>query len=302
MNSSSLILEIDDFCVLKGEIVDKILLSSNSDIALLYLYMSRKKKSYNEKSALNDLNFSKTRLETCISELLSLNIITNKEPEKVQNTYFHEKTKYTVSELKTAKKDDNFAFVCDTTEKIFGKPLTDGYIKSLLYLYDGLKVLPEVIIELISYLKNNTNTLPTKTEIEREARVWVDFGVSSHAEAIDYIKSKYEEKPTITLMAEALQIVNRNLTKSEEHYIINFINLGFTPEVVEFCANGISEKNGRFSQKKLFNMLLSFKEKNLFSKEQIIATYPHLAKKQTKTTISDDSYEMEILNRMRGNS
>lgn len=300
MKTSSLILDIDDFCVLKGEIVDKILLSSNPDIALVYLYISRKKNDYNEKSALNELNFSKDRLNSCILELLSLNIIKQDDNKKTANAFFEPKPTYTISELKSAKTDEIFAFVCDNTEKVLGRPLTEGYIKTLLYIYDRLKLLPEVIIELISYLKSNQNTFPTKTEIEREAHKWNDIGINSHAQAIDYIKSKYDEKPAVALMAEALCIVNRNLTKTEEHYIINFINLGFSPEVVEFVANGIKDNNGRYSKKHLFNTLLLFKEKNLFTKEQIISDNPKFAKTSQAEALTDDSYEMQAINRRRG--
>lgn len=299
MKPSSLILDIEDFCVLKGDIVDKILLSSNADIALLYLYISRVKTNYSENTALNALNFSKERLEKAMLELLSLNIIKKPESENANN-FVIKKQSYTISELKNAKKDEVFAFVCETTEKVFGKPLTEGYIKSLLYVYDSLKLPAEVIVELVSYLKNNTNTLPTKSEIEREAHIWSDLGLLTHESATAYIKSKYDEKPAIKVMAEALSIVNRNLTAKEEHYIVNFIKLGFTPEVVEFCANGIKDQYGRFSQKSLFNLLLACKEKNLFSKEQILSAYPKLGFNKKSVNNNDHSFEMELINKRRG--
>lgn len=306
MGISSLILDIDDFLVMKGKIVDKILLSSNPDVALLYLYISRKKNEYSEKKALNELNFSKERLEIAMFELLSLNVFKSEEKQNEQKTYFEKKPTYTITELKTAKTDPVFVVVCESTEKILGKTLTESYMKTLLYLYDALKMSPEVIIELISYLKNNQNTSPTKTEIEREARVWQDIGINNHADAINYITTKYEQKPMISKMAEALSISGRAISKQEEHYIVNFIKLGYSPDVIEFLSTTIMDSNGKFSKKHLFNKVLQLKEKNLITKAEILSEYPNLDKSIKK---SDDNYtneyklepwELRALNRRKG--
>ncbi len=293
MSVSSLILDISDFCVLEGKIVDKILLSSNPDIALLYLYISRRKQNFTEQKALNELNFSKARYETALTELLSLNIIKPIANEQSQaKPYFEPKPKYSLTELKSAKKDTVFEVICDSSEKIFGVPLSEGYIKTFLYLYDALKMSAEVIIELISYLKNASKTIPTKSEIEREARIWVDLGIDTHNDAINYIMTKYEKRPLIQKMADALGI--KDIKKDDEHYIINFLDMGFSPETVEFVVGMIKDENGRFSKKRLLNKLISLKDKNLFSKEAIISEYPVLNKRKSFNNTSDELEDWEI--------
>ena len=214
MSVTELILNIDDFCVLKGDIVDKVLLSSNPDGALLYLYISRAKKSFDPKKAMKHLNFSKDRYDKTVYELISMQVL--KETKPVQNSInFTEKPKYSVLELRDARQDSRFSAVCQTAERILGKTLTEGYLRSLFYIYDQLKLPAEVIIELLVYLKDKSNSTPRRMDIEREAHLWIDMGIANHNDATNYITSKFAEKPIFDAMMSALKIYGRILSQSK---------------------------------------------------------------------------------------
>lgn len=278
MSVSDLILNTDDFCVLKGDLVDKILLSSNPDAALLYLYMSRAKKSFTQANAMKHLNFSKERYDLAVYELRTMQVVKDKNDKPKESIAFTDKPKYTVAELRDARSDKRFSAVCDTCESVLGKALTEGYLRTLLYIYDRLKLPAEVIVELLMYLKSKSTTVPRRMDIEREAHLWVDMGIATHNDASNYIASKFAEKPLFDAMMSALKIYGRDPQPIEERYILYFINYGFTADVVELAVERMNNSLGKFSFQYLNKILLSFKEKNLFTVEEIIANDPEYTK------------------------
>lgn len=277
MSVSSLILNTGDFCVLRGDIIDKILLSGNADAALLYLYMSRAKRKFEEKNAIKHLNFTKERYDRTVYELLSMQAI-EKQAEKQTSISYTEKPKYTVNELKTSRSDQNFDSVCQMAEGVLGKVLTDGYLRSLLYIYDSLNLPAEVIVELLVYLKEKSKTVPKRADIEREAHLWVDMGIATYTDATNYIASKYAEKPVFDAMMSALKIYGRDPQPIEERYILSFINYGFSPDVIEVSVDRMHNSIGKFSFQYLNKILLRLKEEKLFTIEQIVAKDPDFVK------------------------
>lgn len=275
MSISSLILDYEDFLVLRGEIIDKILLSSNPDAALLYLYISRAKKSFNPSKAMKHLGFTKERYDKTVYDLMCMQVLESKKEEKKQSIHYEEKPKYTTSALRAAREDVRFSAVCDTAESVLGKVLTDSYIKTLLYIYDRLKLPAEVIVELLVYLKDNKSEPPRRSDIEREARLWIDMGIATYTDATNYIASKYAEKPLFESMMQALKIYGRDPQPIEERYILSFINYGFTSDVVSLAVEKMFSSLGKFSFQYLNKILLSFKEQNLFTVDDILQKDPN---------------------------
>lgn len=297
MSVSSLILDYEDFLVLRGEIIDKILSASSPDCALLYLYISRQKKDFSPSKAVKDLGFTKERYEKTIFELTCIQVIAQekKEPQK-PSLYYEEKPKYTSSALRSAREDPKFSAVCDTAENMLGKTLTEGMFRSLLYIYDRLELPADVIIELLVYLKTNKKNNIRSTDIENEARLWVDMGVVTYADVTKYIENKYAQKPLIEAMMQALKIYDRELSATEERYITAFINYGFTSDVVALCAEKTIASLNKFSFQYLNKILLNLKEQRLFTVEQILASDPKFKDfKQQQATVQNQSIQENAL-------
>lgn len=305
MSVSELILNTDDYCVLKGDLVDKILLSSNPDAALLYLYMSRAKKSFAPANAMKHLNFSKDRYDHAVYDLMTMQVVKEKNKDVAKATVFTEKPKYTNAQLREARVDKRFNAVCDFCETILEKPLTAGYLKSLLYIYDRLKLPAEVIIELLTYLKSKSLNAPRVLDIEREAHDWLDMGIATHVDATNYISSKYAQKTLISDILPMLNIENREILPSEEKHLINFINYGFTPDVINLAIERMNNQIEQFSFKYLNGILMSFREKNLFTVAEILEKDPEFTK-NTKNIVPKvertgdlEPWEIEIINDFR---
>lgn len=269
MSISKLILDSNDFCVLKGDIVDKILISASPDVAILYLYMTRNLKNISEKEIMKNLNFSKERYDLAIYDLLSMQILKREEDDEVKPISSIKKPNYTIAEINEARKDDKFEAVCMSLEQTINKRITSGYIKTLLYLYNALKLPAEVIIELLAYLKSKSDTIPTSKDIEREAISWVDMGIATHIEATNYIASKLLEKPLVEDMMQALNKFDRKPQANEEEYIIKFINYGFKPDAVELAVGKMHDSINKFSFSYLNKILINLKEQNLMTAEDI---------------------------------
>ncbi|MFI3115258.1 MAG: DnaD domain protein [Clostridia bacterium] len=300
MSISKLILDSNDFCVLKGEIVDKILLTANPDVAILYLYMTRNKEDISEKSVLKNLNFSKERYDLAIYDLLSMQIL-KREAEDTKPISTLKKPNYTIAEINEARKDNKFEAVCITCEQTINKRLTTGYIKTMLYLYSGLKLPAEVIIELLAYIKSKSLDIPTTKDIEREATNWVDMGIASYSEATNYIASKLTEKPLIEDMMHALKKFDRKLQENEEDYIIKFISYGFKPDAVVLAVDKMYRSINRFSYSYLNKILINLKDQNLLTAEDILSDDEKLEKKdrhikpQSQRTGELEPWEIEMM-------
>lgn len=273
MSASQLILNIDDFCVLSGEVVDKILMSCNPDSALLYLYMTREKKNFSEANAIKALNFGKTRYDKAIYDLVATQVITQ-ITEKKNSINYTQKPKYTTQQLAEAREDQRFFAICQAGENIIGKALSESYVKAFLYIYDSLKLPAEVIIEMLYFLKDKTNSPLRRMDIEREAHLWVDMGIATYNDATTYISNKFAEKPLFDEMMSALKIFGRDPQPVEERYILHFINYGFTADVVALAVDRMQAKINKFSFQYLNKILLRYKENNLFTVADIIASDP----------------------------
>lgn len=302
MATADLILNTDDFCVLKGDIIDKILLSSNPDAALLYLYMSRAKKSFSQSKAIKHLNFSKERYDLAMYELLTMQVVKDATPKKqTQSISYTEKPKFTNAELSEAQEDARFLAICETAENVIGRGLTVGYTKTLLYVYDRLKLPAEVIVELLLYLKSKISSNIRRMDIEREAHMWVDMGIATHNEATNYIASKLAEEPLIEAMKSALKIYERDLKPIEERYILHFINYGFSSDVVELAVTRMENHIKNFSYSYLNKILLDFKDKNLFTVEEILLNDPDFTKSDKNLKPSSErtgeleDWELELI-------
>lgn len=307
MSVSSLQLELDDFCVLRGEIVDKLLLASNPDAALLYLYITRAKKSFNEKKALEHLNFSKERFDRAIFDLISMKAVSEVKTEP-KSVAFVDKPKYSVSDIRDARKDDHFSAVCMTAESIIGKVLSEGYVKSLLYIYSELKLPAEVIIELLAYLKDKTKSAPKRTDIEREAHSWIDMGIATHADATNFIEKKMAEKPIFDSMMAALKIYGRDPQPVEERYISQYISYGFSADAVELCVEKMHQTTNKFSFSYLNGILKNLKDKNLFTSQEILNDNPEFIKDTKKNRNSApvvertgalEQWEVDFINELK---
>lgn len=271
----------DDFCVLRGDIADKLIRCGDGDGALLYLYILRRGRNFSAQTALRELGFSRERYDRAMFTLGQLSL-----PEE-QPIAPHAPTRatpaYRTAELRQARGGDmRFAAVCDTAEAVLGRTLTEGQLRTLFIVYDHLGLPADVIIELLTYLKREKGTVK-RSDIEREACLWADMGLFTAQEAATYLSRRDAEKPLIRAMQEALGIGGREPTDTEARYLTEFIAKGFGPEAVALAAHRTEQSLGKFSWNYLRKIIASWDQKGIHTVSEISAVDPERGSRTEST-------------------
>lgn len=270
MNLPALLQTAGDFCIMRTDIVDKLLKCSDGDGALLYLYALRHPTDFNEKNAARELNFPAERMERALFTLANLEFTAAAPAAKPEKKL----PNYRAGELRQARTQDHrFSAVCEMAEKTLGRMLTEGQLRSLFTAYDYLGLPAEVIIELLCHLKRD-KTVIRRSDIEREASLWADMGLNTVEAAAQYLAQLDAEKPLIDAICKALELTNTTLTAAEQRHISSFIAMGFPPDAVALAAQRTQQQLGKFSWKYLSKILASWDSKGIHTVSEITALEP----------------------------
>lgn len=275
----ALIPSASEYCVLRSDVVDRLLSCGDGDGALLYLYIVRHGVPDDESAVLRALNFSQSRLERAAFTLGNLKISSNAVQNRQNGAPRPPVPRYTVSELRTRRTDDRrFESVCQTAESVLGRTLTEGQLRTLYTAYDHLGLPADVIIDMLVWLKREKG-VPSRKDIEGTAYLWADMGIYT-AEASSAFLSRLESrKPVMEEMLRALDMAGRDPSPNEYRYLERFINQGFTPEAVELGKERLYGRLTRFSWQYLRGILDNWHERGAHTVEEITAIEPNLAQK-----------------------
>lgn len=288
MSLPNLVLNADEFCVIRCDIADKLLACADGDGALLYLYLLRKGNTFDERVAKRELGFDTARYDRAVFTLTSLELAVN--PRETLKREQDEKAPapvYKTGELRSAREADHrFAAVCQTAESVLGRTLTEGQLRTLFTIYDHLGLPADVIIELLTYLKGKKATVSRK-DIEQEGYLWADMGLFSSKSAGEYLARRELEKPIMDKMLLALGIIGREAAPNEARFLSEFIQMGFPPDAVSFANARMKNAIGKFSWRYLKGILEKWHAKGVHTVSEITALEPII---QSKKTVAEKTY------------
>ena len=280
MSLTSLIPAGSEYCVLRADAVDRLLSCGDADGALLYLYLIRRGSDFREEDAMRDLHFSSERMERAVFTLTNLQIASAPRDLRPAKSTGSPSPRYTVSELRARRTDDRrFEAVCQTAESVLGRMLTESQLRTLYTAYDHLGLPADVLIDLLTYLKQEKQTV-TRRDIEEQAYLWADMGIYTAQASTAFLSRLEKEKPVIADMLRALDMAGRSPSPSEYRYLSEFIRQGFDADAVELAKDRLYQRIGRFSWKYLKGILDSWHDKGVHTVEEITALEP-VVKQQT---------------------
>lgn len=279
MSLTSLIPAGSEYCVLRADAVDRLLSCGDSDGALLYLYLIRRGASFCEEEAMRDLHFSPERLARAVFTLKNLQIASEPRALRPSKSTDSPAPRYTVSELRSRRTGDRrFEAVCQTAEAVLGRMLTESQLRTLYMAYDHLGLPADVLIDLLTYLKQEKKSV-TRRDIEEQAYLWADMGIFTAQASSAFLSRLEQEKPVIAAMLRALDMAGRSPSPSEYRYLSEFIRQGFGPDAVALAKERLYQRIGRFSWKYLKGILDSWHDKGVHTVEEITALEPDSAPK-----------------------
>lgn len=277
MSLASLLMPEGEFRVVRCDVVDKLIQCGDGDAALLYLYVIRQGRAFDEQTAKRDLRLSDERFTRASFTLTGLVV---EQSAAAAPARPEPAPRYTAAELRRARQQDHrFQAVCDAAENVLGHALTDALLRTLYTVYDHIALPAEVIIELLSYLGRDRGTFKGR-DIEREACIWADKGILTTADAQRYLAVAEAERPLRDALFQALGVVGRSPTAAERSLVALCLEKGFAPDALELAMARMKRGIGTFSASYLRKMLASWDQKGVHTVAEITALEPESARRQ----------------------
>ena len=176
-----------------------------------------------------------------------------------------------------------FSYFVTETERRLGTRLSTANLTILMNIYANLGLPTEVLYLLLTYCVEDVsrfygaNRKPTVRQIESEAYRWARMGLDNIDKVLDFIDRKKDALSKAGGVKKVLGIDGRKTAKSEESYILKWIDWGFGPDEVELAYDKTVLKTGELSWKYLNSILTNWHKKGLHTLDEINEgdTKPH---------------------------
>lgn len=253
---------------LPGEDVRKLLIAVSGDAALLYLLL---KSGASLEAAPQELRMSTERLNAAVEVLVREQLL----PAPRRSPAPDSRPAYTERELtRELQKSGEFTLLVGEAQRMFGRVLSTEELKTLLAIYDYLRLPYEVIGLLIEFCiqrgraRGSTRT-PSLRTIEKEAYRWSDSGVETMEQACSYMTARLAQQSQIGRMKAMLQVYDRRLTDGEERYIQGWLEDGFDEDAIYFAYEKTCMNTGGLKWPYMNSILKSWHEKKLHTVAEI---------------------------------
>lgn len=173
--------------------------------------------------------------------------------------------------------DSAFSSVVSEAENALGRVLNSNDLKLLFGIYDHLGLPADVMMLLLHHCveeyqnRNGAGRMPTMRYIEKEAWFWADMEILTMDSAEEHIRRQREKQELSTQVKEVLQIRGREATAGEKKYIDAWLDMGFLPDAIAVAYDRTVLGTGKLTWKYMDKILQSWKEKKLFTPEEIEA-------------------------------
>ncbi|WP_325228494.1 DnaD domain-containing protein [Oscillibacter sp.] len=265
----------DDPVTLSAQAVKRLLDRGSGDAALLYLALLRRHGDAPPRSLAGELRWDKGRIEAAEAVLRDLGLIAPQGPPPAPAD---EPPVYQQDEVAgKLEESEDFRRLTAEVERRLGKRLTTADISVLLGLYDYLGLPSDVIYLLVCHCAERTaarlgpGRKPTLRQIEREGYAWARRGVDTQAAAAAYLRDYNRRQGALPGFMRALRLGDRPPVESEEKYLLQWLEWGFSPEAAALAYDKTVLKCGAFKWSYCNGILRRWHEAGLHAVEEIEA-------------------------------
>lgn len=222
--------------VLPARQVDALVQAADGDAALLYLTLMRAEDAVTAEQLMRRLNMSALRLQAAQSKLEGMGLIQMQSlpaPEPAAR-----QAEYTAAELEEMLRDPEFEMLVGETERCLGKKLTTMDLRRLANLRHEVGLSADVIFLLVRYCveeqerRFGQGRRPTVAAVEKEGYYWAKRGLFDQEAAARYLRTATRKREETAQYMAAMQMGDRRPVPSEEKYILQWMEWGFSPEMV----------------------------------------------------------------------
>jgi len=286
MSDIKFILPGPETVTLTGQTIDKLIRAGDGDAALLYLYISKTHGQSTSAQAAAALGKNPGAIATALAVLSRLGLVRldgkddASTPEALPGfpaaPPIDEPRQYSIDEIKRElESGTEFYSLVQETQNSLGKILSPDELMRLFGIYDGLRIPPEVILQLITHCIAESRgrgggRMPSIRYIEKAAYKWEREGIFSLDRAEEYLKALGVRKSVRGEIKSALQIRDRELSETEKQYVDSWIGMGFHSSAVEIAYDRTLVKTGKLAWNYMDRIMKSWHEKNLFTPQEIM--------------------------------
>ncbi|MCR5089402.1 MAG: DnaD domain protein [Oscillospiraceae bacterium] len=273
-------------CIVSPRAADILIARQDGDMALLYLYLCRTGCHDRERAGRElflprqRLNEAYERLEMC-GLLPPAAQVSAAEPVQTQISPAvpagdELPASYTAEDIKgRAEHDSAFSALIAEAALIIGRPLSTPDLIKLLGIYDHYDLPAEVIMELMNHVaedyreKYGESRRPSAHAFEREARIWVERGITDFDAAEQFISRQRERRGIEAQVREAMGIPDRDFTDTEKRKVSKWLDWGFGPDAIALAYDKTVTNTHKISLAYMDRILTSWHEKGLHSLKEI---------------------------------
>ena len=213
--------------VLSTTQVDALVRGGNGDAALLYLLLQRLEGPVTPETLAERLGWSLLRCAAAETALQDMGFLQRSQQPPAPSD---EHRAYSADELAD--------MLVPQTEEKLGKRLKTADLQILAALYDDMGLPVDVIYLLVCHCieraqrRFGPGRRPTLRQIEKEGAYWVRMGICDQDSAAQYLNDYTRKLEKTAAYMQALRLGGRAPVDSEQRYILDWIDMGFTPETV----------------------------------------------------------------------
>nr|WP_325218667.1 DnaD domain protein [uncultured Oscillibacter sp.] len=265
----------DEPVILASQAVKRLLDRGDGDAALLYLALLRRRGDAPPRSLAGELRWDRGRIEAAEAALRDLGLITPQAPPAEPAD---EPPAYRQDELAgKLEESEDFRRLTAEVERKLGKRLTTADLSALLGLYDYLGLPSDVIYLLVCHCAERAagrfgpGRRPTLRQIEREGYAWARRGIDTQAAAAEYLRDYGRRQGALPGFMRALRLGDRPPAASEEHYLLQWLEWGFSPEAAALAYDKTVLKCHEFKWSYCNGILRRWHEAGLHTVDEIEA-------------------------------
>ena len=261
---------------------DRLITAHDGDVALLFLYIQRSGCRNMEKAA-DVLCRTRSEMDAAYEKLQRMGLLPDEQNaaptrrDTVQKfSPDNELPEYRSEDIiNRSREDPAFSAVVKEAQKVLGHALSSPDLKKLFGIYDYLALPPDVIMLLLNHCvdvsrgRDGMGRLPSMRFIEKEAYNWANREILTMERAEEYISRSQLRRDEAAAVSRELGIFGRKLTSTESNYIHSWLDMGFPLEVIAHAYDRTVTNTGALKWPYMNRILLSWKEKGLFSVSEI---------------------------------
>jgi len=248
--------------------VEKLMDISDGAAALTYLYIISHDGDFDDAAAASRLKLSADRLAECLAILCKNGLIeTGDECCKVLECA-DTIPEFTAGDVSSAvKEDSSFRYLLDYTQKRLGKVLSTVDTQTLLGIYSWMGLPVDVICLIITSCIDETrkkygeSRKPTMRAIEQRARLWLNLGIMTQAQAEEYLKEQEKRGTRLAQISRLLHLGGRPLSATEARYLTDWVALDISDDLILKAYDITVVKTGSLKWKYMDSIIKSWHAK-----------------------------------------